>query len=178
MVYIGDDNAQGSPSQQTSTKRKRSGVEQLISACENIEDTQTKSKLPSLSWDEKYKVVKAICDYIHDELQKEKKKRPESSSDTEMPEAQPAKCFYFMRKYWKRCFRSTGEVSYSSSSSSSISLDIFSLSSCFLLKIISKNSSIISSYLLSISSRISGSSSWSSSSAIISSGLLRSSSFD
>ena len=34
------------------------GVEQLISTCENIENTQTKSKLPSLSWDQKYKVVK------------------------------------------------------------------------------------------------------------------------
>lgn len=74
---VGDDNAQGSPTQQTSTKRKRSGVEQLISACENIENTQTKSKLPSLSWDEKYKVVKAICDFIHEELQKEKKKNNE-----------------------------------------------------------------------------------------------------
>lgn len=53
------------------------GVEQLISACENIENTQTKSKLPSLSSDEKYKVLKAICNFFHEELQNEKKKNNE-----------------------------------------------------------------------------------------------------
>jgi hypothetical protein len=55
------------------------GVEQLISASLTIgnnntkENTQTKSKLPRLSWDEKYEILKGLCDFIHKELQKEKK---------------------------------------------------------------------------------------------------------
>ena len=40
-------------------------VEQLISACHEIDkNTQAKSKLPSLSWDEKYEVLKYICDFF------------------------------------------------------------------------------------------------------------------
>jgi hypothetical protein len=50
------------------------GVEQLISASLNIEK---KKKLPSLSWDEKYNILKAMCDFFHEEFQKEKKKNDE-----------------------------------------------------------------------------------------------------
>jgi hypothetical protein len=46
------------------------GVEQLISACENKE----KKKLPTLSWDEKYNIVKAICDFIYEEIRKQEEK--------------------------------------------------------------------------------------------------------
>ena len=61
-------------------KASRNGVEQLISASLTMgnnntkENTQTKSKLPRLSWDEKYEILKGLCDFIHKEFQKEMKK--------------------------------------------------------------------------------------------------------
>ncbi len=50
------------------------GFEQLISASKNIDE---KKKLPSLSWDEKYNILNGICDFFHEEFQKEKKKNDE-----------------------------------------------------------------------------------------------------
>ena len=46
------------------------GVEQLISACENIEE----KKLPTLSWDVKYNILKAMCDFIYQEIRKQEEK--------------------------------------------------------------------------------------------------------
>jgi len=60
-------------------KASPNGVEQLISASLTMgnnntkENTQTKSKLPRLSWDEKYEILKGLCDFIHKEFQKEMK---------------------------------------------------------------------------------------------------------
>ena len=53
------------------------GVEQLISASLKIENNQTKSKLPGLSWNQKYNILKDMCDFFHEEFQKEKKKNDE-----------------------------------------------------------------------------------------------------
>lgn len=64
---------------QNNGKASPNGVEQLISASLTMgnnntkENTQTKSKLPRLSWDEKYEILKGLCDFIHKEFQKEMK---------------------------------------------------------------------------------------------------------
>lgn len=47
------------------------GVERLIYACQNIEE---KKRLPTLSWDVKYNILKAMCDFIYQEIRKQEEK--------------------------------------------------------------------------------------------------------